>query len=663
MKWITDRTFSGVEPADVFHREREPSSVSCDTERLDSHILFRRVFTLEKTPEKALVTVTADDRYKLYINGVFVSEGPAPAYHDGYGYDIVDVTRYLSPGENTVAAHTYYQGLINRVWQSGDRRHGFAFELCADGKTVLGSDETFLTHRHTGYSYTGRAGYDTQFLQKYDSRSPEVGFELPGFDDSSWERATENPGDDHVLTKPREKGLCFESITPVKVVYGDSCFVDLGGEYVGYLSVTAKGEPGETVRVRCGQELDGEGRVRYRLRAGCCYDEEWILSGGEDRLEWFDYKSFRYAEITPLHGAKVLGVSFTARHHGFTLAAAIKDAYKDDPDVKKVFDLCVRSQKYGVQELPMDCMEREKGTYLGDGCYTSLCNYVLSRDPDVLKRFVCAALESARVTPTLMSCLYCSHMQEIAEYPLLLPELLLRYLRLSGEPDFVFGCAARVRSVLDAYKAYEKDHILGDTGQWCVTEWPANYRDGYAVVNDGNKPLPEPHVAINAYYINAIRAMNAILSILGEPEYRDETPLRAAFNRAFYDEEKHLYRDGMNNGHVSYIGNAFPFGFGLCDDPMFYEKMTDWFCEKGVTGTSLFATVPLLCGLIRMNRYDLLRSAITDRRAWLNMIAEGGTATFECWGADGKWNTSLFHLQNTHIALFIADIDQGLLPV
>ena len=45
------------------------------------------------------------------------------------------------------------------------------------------------------------------------------------------------------------------------------------------------------------------------------------------------------------------------------------------------------------------------------------------------------------------------------------------------------------------------------------------------------------------------------------------------------------------------------------------------------------------------------------------MIAEGGTATFECWGADGKWNTSLFHLQNTHIALFIADIDQGLLPV
>jgi hypothetical protein len=42
------------------------------------------------------------------------------------------------------------------------------------------------------------------------------------------------------------------------------------------------------------------------------------------------------------------------------------------------------------------------------------------------------------------------------------------------------------------------------------------------------------------------------------------------------------------------------------------------------------------------------------------MIAEGGTATFECWSKDGKWNTSLFHLQNTHVAAFIADTDLSL---
>lgn len=664
MKWITDEAFAGLGPVNVFHREREPRTAVNDDERADSHILFRKRFTLEKRPDGAKASVSADDRYKLYINGVFVSEGPAPAYHDGYGCDVLDVSEYLRAGENVIAAHTYYQGLVNRVWQSGDRRHGFLFSLEADGETVAESDGSFLTHRHTAYTATGRTGYDTQFLERYDSRAPEVGFEQPDFDDSGWGRALVNEKDDHVIAEYRGKGLCFENVTPQYVRFGaDGVFVDLGGAYVGYLTVIAEGKPGETVSVRCGHELNGDGGVRYKMRAGCCYDEEWILSGKTDKLEWFDYKSMRYAQITPSDGARVLGVYFTARHQPFTLKAAVAGVYGGDPNVKKVFDLCVRSQRYGVQELPMDCMEREKGTYLGDGCYSSLCNYVLTKDPAVLKRFVRAALDSSRVTDTLMSCLYCSHMQEIAEYPLLLPELLLRYLRLSKDADFVSGCVRKIKNVLDAYKRFEKDGVLGDTGQWCVTEWPANYRDGYAVNNDGNKPLPEPHVAINAYYINAIRALNGINAILGAEEYRDEEPLITAFNKTFYDNEKHLYKDGAVSDHVSYIGNAFPFGFGLCRDPEFYENMTGWFMRRGVTGTSLFATPPLLTGLLRLNRYDLIKTAIVDEKAWLNMLKEGATATFESWGADGKWNTSLFHLQNTHAALFIADIDHTALPV
>jgi hypothetical protein len=33
----------------------------------------------------------------------------------------------------------------------------------------------------------------------------------------------------------------------------------------------------------------------------------------------------------------------------------------------------------------------------------------------------------------------------------------------------------------------------------------------------------------------------------------------------------------------------------------------------------------------------------TDEGAWLNMLAEGATTTFEAWGKAQKWNTSLFH--------------------
>lgn len=33
----------------------------------------------------------------------------------------------------------------------------------------------------------------------------------------------------------------------------------------------------------------------------------------------------------------------------------------------------------------------------------------------------------------------------------------------------------------------------------------------------------------------------------------------------------------------------------------------------------------------------------TDKGAWLNMLEEGATTTFESWGKNQKWNTSLFH--------------------
>jgi len=39
------------------------------------------------------------------------------------------------------------------------------------------------------------------------------------------------------------------------------------------------------------------------------------------------------------------------------------------------------------------------------------------------------------------------------------------------------------------------------------------------------------------------------------------------------------------------------------------------------------------------------------------MLREDATTTFEGWGKDTKWNTSLFHLTMSYAALFLADTD------
>ena len=115
-KFICHPLFEELKPINVFHKELQPTkNYLHPKELLNKHVLFRRRFSLDKI-KKATLKISADDYYKLYINGVFVTQGPAPSYPSSYFYNELDVTSYLKEGENIVAVHTYYQGLINRVW-------------------------------------------------------------------------------------------------------------------------------------------------------------------------------------------------------------------------------------------------------------------------------------------------------------------------------------------------------------------------------------------------------------------------------------------------------------------------------------------------------------------------------------------------------------------
>ena len=92
--WITDARFCDLEPLNVFHRQLEVVELDHPKELTDQHILFRKKFTLEKF-SKCSINITADDYYKLYINGRFVSQGPAPGYPMRYFYNTLDVTDFL----------------------------------------------------------------------------------------------------------------------------------------------------------------------------------------------------------------------------------------------------------------------------------------------------------------------------------------------------------------------------------------------------------------------------------------------------------------------------------------------------------------------------------------------------------------------------------------
>ena len=586
-----------------------------------------------------------------------VAQGPAPAYHNDYNYNVIDLSNFLKEGENVIAVHTFYQGLINRVWQSGDFRHGLLCDLVVDGKVAVCSDHSFLTHPHTAYTAIGRSGLQTQFMEKYDSNAPETNFFKVDFDCSSWANAQVKKHVDYTLKEQKTPMLEFEKIYPVAVEdLGDIIRFDFGKVYVGYPCATAKGKANELITIKSGQELEKDDRVRFVMRCCCSYVDHWVLSGKEDKLNLFDYKAFRYLEFEK-GDAQISDVYLLARHYPFELVVDIKPEYKDDELVKRIFELAVNSQKYGVQETIQDCMDREKGFYLGDGCYSALANAILTGKDLMARKLIDDAFASSFIVKGLVTCMDCSFMQEIAEYPLILCDFVLWHYRLTGDKEYLKDNYKKMLSVLDFYKdSYEKDGLLCNLDRWCVVEWPINFQDDYAVDIKEGQVCKEAHVAINAYYVNAIKTANKIADILGEKPYRNENKLVEAFYAAFYDKDLNLFVDGTEHRHVSLVGNVYPFAFNLCPNG-FKEEFYKLLDQKGFGKISIFTSFPLLKGFLREGEKDKTYQMITSKDTWKRMLDEGATTTFEVWGKDLKWNTSLFHLTFTFVSMFIADFD------
>ena len=656
--WITTEEFAGLQPRNVFHRQLD-TSVQLPEEHTNRHILFRKKLNIDKSFQKATMYITADDYYKLYINGRFVMQGPTPCYPFSYGYQMLDVSEFLQEGDNIIAVHTYYQGLINRVWVSGDNRHGLICDLEIDGKICLSSDESFLTHIHSGYQAIGTVGYKTQFLERYDSNAEEVDFTKYAFDDSNWEQAQIRAYVDYKLVPQNTKNLVFEQILPQSISReGDRIFVDFGKCYVGYLDIEALGRQGETVTIRCGQELNEDGAVRYQLRANCNYEEQWILAEGKSQLKQFDYKSFRYVELQLPDACEVKRICLVARHYPFELKAQPKQEYKKNPDLMNIWELCVHSLQYGVQEVIQDCMEREKGFYVGDGCYTALAHMILTHDDSMVRYLIDSAKLSSSFVESTVTCLNCSFMQEIAEYPLILVSLVLWHYRVTSDEEYLRKNYEFVRNLVDIYQRdYEKDGLLQNLDKWCVVEWPANYRDGYDVDIVEGKVCEPAHMVINAYYIEAIATLNKMAEILGEEPYRELSIIKERFYQAFYDKERHMFTDSETTTHSSYISNVFAYGFGLIPDEECEKQILAQVQNRGSSDTFLFSTFPLLCGMIRNGRQEMIKELLLDEGAWLRMLREGATTTFEGWGKDCKWNTSLFHLTMAYASIFIADVN------
>ena len=653
--FISHPDFCNLEPVDVYHVEldeegndvyrrddpTDPITAAHPNELRNKHIIYRRRVELPSF-ERAVLRISADDYYKLYVNGRFVAEGPTAGYPEAYFYNEVDLSDFLCQGENVISMHCYYQGLINRVWVSGDLRHMLWCELYLDGEKVLESDESFRCGYHTGYTECGMLGYETVYNECYDARSVEVGFMNLEFDDSDFVFAKEHKHPTWTLVPQPIRMLDSYDVYPERTEKIDGGIrLHFSTEAVGVITFKASGRRGDAVTVRYGEELNNDGSVRYDMRCNCRCEEKMILSGNTDELMQYDYKAFRYAEILFTDGTLISDARMRVRHYPYEEKLVYST---DNEKLKAILNLCKNTIKYSTQDKFQDCPVREKGTYLGDIAVAGRAQAILTGDFSVLKHAIRGFLESSMISDSIMAVSRSSFMQQIADYSLVLPGLVNWIYRESGDVDFLTECEPYVTRMYEYFKRYERDDGLVErVHEWNMVDWPTNLRDGY------DFPLTKPigsgvHNVINALWYGMKLAMIETYRIIGKRGNFDEEKTRKSYIEKFYNKSAGLYSDSPNTSHASVHSSVFALLFGIgTDNPEVKRSLVEHIRRKRLTSMGVYTAYYALAALKLAGEDELCLELATDDGAWLNMISEGATLTFEAWGKDQKWNTSLCH--------------------
>ncbi|MBO5306326.1 MAG: family 78 glycoside hydrolase catalytic domain [Clostridia bacterium] len=635
-KWICPKEFAAERPIDLLHKEHPKREIELPEHMKNLHVLIRKSFLLTKKEGKTYkLRITADDYYKLHINGRPVGQGPAQGYHLCYYFNEIDLTEHLRDGENEIFAEVYYLGLVSRAYHSGDRRIGMIAELY-EGKTcILSTDKSWEYTLSGAYLPSHIIGYDTMFAENFDSR----------WKPTAWKTCAEKEHDYTFAEKPTKMLQIYEK-SPVytETLENGALFFDFGEEITAGLEICAKGARGSKIRILCGEELDGTPqKVRYKMRCNCRYEEIWTLDDGENTLSQYDYKAFRYVTLVA-EDAEILSVRARVRHFPFDDEYCTLET--EDDILRAVWQICKNGVKYGSQEVFVDCPHREKGQYAGDLTVTSASHIILTGDLSLFEKAIDNQMQSARICRGLMAVTPGTLMSEIADYSLQFPILALRHYHYTKDKDYLRKCYEVCDGIVSHFKDFEgEDGLLYDVDdKWNLVDWPENLRDNYdfplkSVMEKGSGA----HNVLNAFYVGCVMQTEQIADILDIKRKNESERLKASFRKAFFHEEIGLYTDSKNTSHFSLHSNVLPAFYGI-SRPEENDAICTLIEQKGLA-CGVYMAYFILKALCRMGRYEQAYKLIVskDEHSWYNMVREGATTCFEAWGKAQKWNTSLCH--------------------
>jgi alpha-L-rhamnosidase len=573
----------------------------------------RRAFDLAAKPARFLVHVSADNRYRLYVNGTQVSSGPQRSDQMHWRYETVDLAPLLRAGSNVIAALVWNWGPNHPVAQHS-RRTAFLVQGDGPSESIVNTGARWKLLRDSAYAdvrVTGRdvgnAYYAAAHGESVDGARYPWGWERADFDDRGWytvgaERGPAIVGNVLLHAVPGRGGFGDASgwqleprdlppmeETPVRFaavrratgvpmangfIRGGEALVvpantratlllDHGRTTNAYTVLETSGGVGSTITLTYAEAaVDSSGRKGHRdevegRRIRGIRDVVRPGGGERRRFQSLYWRSGRYVELDVQTGADPLRVhEVSAIFTAYPFVERGRFA-SDLPWLADMWRMNWNGARIGAFETYMDTPYYEQLQYIGDTRLQALISLYVSGD-DRLMRQAIAHFDDSRIPEGITTSRYPSELQQlIPPFALVYVAMVHDYHLHRSDPAFVRARLAGIRGILDWYgRRVDSTGMLGPMPYWNFVDWAERWGRGVpAGADDGHSATIS---LLYAYALDHAARLEVELGVIGMAESyraRADSLRRAARTRA-WDAGRRLFRDSPDSAAFSQQTNV-----------------------------------------------------------------------------------------------------------
>ncbi len=612
---------------------------------------FSKSLTIDTPPEKLIASISADSKYWLYINGEsVVFEGSVkrgPEENSGY-YDSIDIAPYLRKGENRICALVWFWDNKTSYSYNSSGQGGFIFEATNEELSII-SDSSWKVKRNAAYvdSPLYPPNYRlAEYSIYFDARKSEDWINS-GYDDSSWESATEyGLGGEGAYGKLYPRGIPFlkdyglsdyensadYEMYTVSSLFGEKITVDLpyNAQLTPYLKIIAPA--GKKIRITTENTLTGAVSTTYVTKEG---EQEF------EALGWFNGE-----HITYKIPKGVTVVSLRYRETGYDTEFS-GDFKSDDEFMNSLWQKSLRTLYVTMRDNFMDCPDRERAQWWGDVTSEMIMTmYALDSNSYLLyQKGVEAMLSHVNDTKVLQTVVPING--DYFELPV--QQLagivgFLTYYEYTADKDFIAKIYDASLDYLKLWELGENNLVLHRAGSWDWSDW-------------GKKA--DTTTIENAWVYYALCAVEEMAVILGKDEDIEFiTSRKSAIKEGF----KTLWTDdGYKSRDVKKPddrANALAVLSGLADNEQ-YPTIVN--VLKTTKNSSPYMEYYVLEALCSMGEFEAAKDRIKDRYA--GMMEMDYSTLWEFWDSwrgtkNHAWSGGPLVIMSKHFA-GIAPLAEG----